>query len=293
MLAGDLTTTAKHRQCNAPKLIHLLRGDVDWIVMKCLEKDRARRYETAGGLATDIQRYLNNEAVLARSPSAPYRFQKLVRRNKLAFAAATIVLLTLIAALTFSTWSFLRERKAHAGEAAQHRTAVEQRKLADMQLALQAWEEGDLQRANDLIQASRPVPGQSPPFEWRYLKSLCQDESIKTFGRPSHPYRSAQFFDRDLLLLNDEKTLTLHSLSHGNDRLLLEDQDGIQNAVFSFGNTNLLATVADDRRIKVWDLSAKRVLVEFEGHPHPTGASTVNVLSFSRDGKVAGVVNLG
>src|SRR5213078_2048843 len=113
MLEGELTTAAKHRASAAPKLIHLLRGDVDWIVMKCLEKDRARRYETANGLASDIQRHLNNEAVLARPPSATYRFQKLVRRNKLAFAAASAVTLTLIAGLSFSTWSFLRERKAH------------------------------------------------------------------------------------------------------------------------------------------------------------------------------------
>src|SRR6266403_3124273 len=87
MLEGELTTTAKHRRTDAPKLIHLLRGDLDWIVMKCLEKDRARRYETASGLAMDVQRHLNNEAVLARPASAAYRFQKLVRRNKLAFAA--------------------------------------------------------------------------------------------------------------------------------------------------------------------------------------------------------------
>src|SRR6266849_4777128 len=88
MLEGELTTTAKHRQTDAPKLVHLLRGDVDWIVMKCLEKDRARRYETANGLASDLQRHLNNEAVLARPPSAAYRFQKLGWRNKLVFAAA-------------------------------------------------------------------------------------------------------------------------------------------------------------------------------------------------------------
>ena len=61
----------------------MLRGDLDWIVMKCLEKDRARRYETANGLASDIQRHLNNEAILARPASAAYRFQKLARRNKL------------------------------------------------------------------------------------------------------------------------------------------------------------------------------------------------------------------
>src|SRR5262249_26923728 len=61
--------------------------DLDWIVMKCLEKDRARRYQTANGLAADIQRHLDSEAVEARPPSAVYRMQKAVRRNKLAFTA--------------------------------------------------------------------------------------------------------------------------------------------------------------------------------------------------------------
>ena len=83
----ELTTTAEHRQAEPPKLISLLRGDLDWIVMKSLEKDRRRRYETANGLAMDIQRYLNNEPVMARPPSRLYRFQKLVRRNKVVFAA--------------------------------------------------------------------------------------------------------------------------------------------------------------------------------------------------------------
>jgi eukaryotic-like serine/threonine-protein kinase len=62
--------------------VHLVRGDLDWIVMKCLEKDRTRRYETANGLAADLLRHLNNEPVLARPPSKAYRFQKMVRRNK-------------------------------------------------------------------------------------------------------------------------------------------------------------------------------------------------------------------
>ena len=83
----ELTKTAEHRHAEPPKLISLLRGDLDWIVMKALEKDRRRRYETANGLAMDIQRYLNNEPVVARPPSRIYRFQKLVRRNKVVFAA--------------------------------------------------------------------------------------------------------------------------------------------------------------------------------------------------------------
>jgi eukaryotic-like serine/threonine-protein kinase len=77
----ELNTTAQRRGLDAPKLVSELRGDLDWIVMKALEKDRARRYETANGLAMDIQRHLNNEPVVACPPSAVYRFEKLVRRN--------------------------------------------------------------------------------------------------------------------------------------------------------------------------------------------------------------------
>src|SRR6185436_12830757 len=75
MLEGELTTMAKHRRIEPPKLIHLLRGDLDWIVMKALEKDRGHRYETANGLASDIQRHLRDELVIARPPSNFYRFQ--------------------------------------------------------------------------------------------------------------------------------------------------------------------------------------------------------------------------
>ena len=113
VLAGnDLTTTAARRHAEPPRLIALIRGDLDWIVMKALEKERARRYETANGLAMDIQRHLSNEPVLARPPSRVYRLQKLVRRNKVVFVAAAAVSAALIAGLSTSTWLFLKERDA-------------------------------------------------------------------------------------------------------------------------------------------------------------------------------------
>ena len=73
--AEDRTTTAKRRASDGPRLISLLRRDLDWIVMKCLEKDRTRRYETANGLAEDLQRHLKNEPVLARPPNTAYRLR--------------------------------------------------------------------------------------------------------------------------------------------------------------------------------------------------------------------------
>jgi eukaryotic-like serine/threonine-protein kinase len=123
MLAGDLTTTARHRQTEPPKLIHLVRGDLDWIVMKALEKNRARRYETANGFAADIQRHLKNEPVVACPPSNFYKLQKLVRRNKFFFIAATAVTAALIIGLGIATWMFFQEQQARRQAEAQRKTA--------------------------------------------------------------------------------------------------------------------------------------------------------------------------
>ena len=82
--------------------------------MRCLEKDRSRRYETANALAMDLRRHLANEPVLARPPRTGYIIRKLVLRHRLPFAAAAVVLLTLVAGLTFSSWSLVRERAARA-----------------------------------------------------------------------------------------------------------------------------------------------------------------------------------
>jgi TPR repeat protein/serine/threonine protein kinase len=106
------TAIAKRRRLEPPTLIRLVRGDLDWIVMKCLEKDRARRYETANGLALDIERYANNEVVSARPPSRTYRLQKLVRRNKVAFSTAAVVAIALVAGVAVSTWQAIRATRA-------------------------------------------------------------------------------------------------------------------------------------------------------------------------------------
>jgi len=111
MLGADLTAIAKHRNVEPPRLIHLVRGDLDWIVMKALEKDRARRYETANGLARDVERHLADEPIVARPPSGAYRFQKLVQRNKLAFASAAFVATVLVAATSISVWQAFRANR--------------------------------------------------------------------------------------------------------------------------------------------------------------------------------------
>jgi serine/threonine-protein kinase len=98
-LKDNLTTVATQRRTEPRQLLRTVRGELDWIVMKCLEKDRNRRYETANGLAMDVQRYLNDEHVLACPPSVEYRLRKFVRRNKRALVVAVVLGVALLVAV--------------------------------------------------------------------------------------------------------------------------------------------------------------------------------------------------
>jgi serine/threonine protein kinase len=112
MPVSAAAVVAQHRHAEPPNLIRAVRGDLDWIVMKALEKDRTRRYETANALALEVKRFLSNEPVSARPPSNVYRLQKTIQRNKLLFVTigiiATLLLVTLVSLLV----SLANERKA-------------------------------------------------------------------------------------------------------------------------------------------------------------------------------------
>jgi len=112
-LGAELATIAAQRRAKPAALIQSIRGELDWIVMKCLEKDRVRRYDAANSLAQDVERYLSDDVVVARPPSKLYRLRKLVKRNRLAVLAVVAVALSVLVALVVSTGSFLNEREAH------------------------------------------------------------------------------------------------------------------------------------------------------------------------------------
>ncbi len=122
--AGDLGkdnggALPSRRYGKVEEVIRLLKGDLDWIVMKCLEKDRTRRYESANGLAADLKRHLNNEPVLARPPSQLYRLQKMARRNKAATVGVAGVALALVLGLGLAMAALVRERAARERERTQ------------------------------------------------------------------------------------------------------------------------------------------------------------------------------
>jgi len=107
----SLTSAAARRKMEPASLRKLVRGDLDWLVMKALEKDRNRRYETANGFAMDIQRYLHDDPVLASPPSTAYRLRKFARRNKGPLAAAAIVLLALVGGMVGTTWGLVEAQQ--------------------------------------------------------------------------------------------------------------------------------------------------------------------------------------
>jgi len=197
MLDADQSTTAQHRGIEAPKLIHLLSGDLDWIVMKCLEKDRAHRYETANGLARDIERHLNHEPVTARPPSTAYRVQKFVRRNKVMVTASAAVAAALVLGTVVSTWQAVRARSQRMRAESNEKKAVNAMSLAqasellarqhayaaDMKIADTAWREKNLGQALSALRRQIPGPGEADlrGIEWRYLWHKCQSQQSKIF----------------------------------------------------------------------------------------------------------------
>jgi len=106
-LGETATEAAAHRRVDVRRLGFELRGDLDWIVMQCLEKDRARRYETASSLAADIERHLADEPVVAGPPSASYRLRKFVRRHRAGVIAASLVAAVLLLGVAGTTWGML------------------------------------------------------------------------------------------------------------------------------------------------------------------------------------------
>jgi serine/threonine protein kinase/tetratricopeptide (TPR) repeat protein len=114
--AEGLPTLAANRGTEPAKLTKLVRGELDWLVMKALEKDRARRYETANGLAMDVERYLCDEPVLACPPSAGYRLRKFARRNRVVLATAAVVAAALVVGTALACWQAVRATRAEAAE---------------------------------------------------------------------------------------------------------------------------------------------------------------------------------
>jgi WD40 repeat protein/serine/threonine protein kinase len=275
-------------------------GDLDWITMKCLEKDRARRYETANGLAMDIQRHLDNEPVLARPPSRLYRVQKFARRNKVAFASGATVVAALLLGLSLAAAGFLQARaqrdqalaaqqlasqekeqanKARGQALESERRAKEQELTArqraytsDMNLVQHAWDEGNLNRAQDLLRAYIPKVGEPDlrGFEWRYLWNLCRDNSLVKIPRaPNEPaWQLATSLNHPFVVVSGERSLRLLDPATGRELQSfsypeLDRSDTHYLVALASEAPNLLAAHRAGGVVGLWDLATKTLVMSF------------------------------
>jgi WD40 repeat protein len=245
--------------------LQAVRGDLDWIVMKALEKDRTHRYETVNALARDIERHVEGEPVVACPASNAYRAGKFIRKHRVAVIAGAAVTLALVVGLGLSTWLFIRERTAHNRalaaereqsklreeaqraqnkEAKLRKQAQTQAYAADMRAAQIALEENHLAHAVDLLKQYFPKPGEEDlrGIEWRYLWQASRSDELCSFPHP----------------------------------------EIVSCAVFS-PDATLLATGCHDQIVRIWDISTKEVVAQFEG---PEQKEPLKSLSFSPDGKL-------
>lgn len=195
LLKSNLPRTEQVRT-DSHRLLNELKGDLDLIVMKCLEKDRARRYETANGIAADLKRHLKHEPVTAAAPTRSYRFLKLYRRNRAAMHAGAAVVVILVLTAIVSTLLAIRANVAERKAARAFEQEAEMRKKAesavevtrrhaysaDMNLVQGALENDNLDRARILLDHHRPSPGQPDirGWEWRYLWQQSQSQESET-----------------------------------------------------------------------------------------------------------------
>jgi serine/threonine protein kinase/WD40 repeat protein len=290
------TTISEKRQSDPRTLSRLFRGELDWIVMKALEKDRTQRYETASGLAGDIQRYLSDQPVLACPPSAAYRLRKFARRNKAALAMAGLISAALILGTVASSYFALKANtRAHEADDARIRaTAAEKAAREDENGALQAEHRARLREADALVGQAHGTrysrrPGQrfealtalgkaadigrelGQPPEWF---DRLRNEAIAALALPDiHITQEFGTFPQGTVSveLNDDFTVYARTTEKGGCtiRRVVDDREVCRLPEFgeppwaSFGSGGMLAVGGRSGRFQLWDVSGSQPALRF------------------------------
>ena len=312
----ELPAIAACRNIEPQRLSGLVRGELDWIVMKALEKDRNRRYETAIGLAADLRRYLDDEPVQACPPSGWYRFRKVAHRNKAALIVAVLIGLAMFGAvggLAVSNLLITHEKNqkeaalleatASAKEATDQKALADQQRsiavanmgvareqtglarrhlyVAHMNLAQQAWEQSNLGRLRSLLGHWRPEPGQEDlrGFEWYYWWRLAHGYRADLHVSAT-PVKTVAYSPDGATLATGSIDGVVRLFDAGTRRLKAElrgHTDFVWSVAFSPDGTTL-ASGSWDRTVRLWDVATGALV----GHPPGTRGQCSFGLLFAR-----------
>ena len=294
-LGEALRDVARHRKTSPELLCRMIRTDLDWIVMKTLEKDRSRRYESVSELAADIQRHLENEPVLAGRPSTVYRVQKFVKRNRLLVMSASVIAAVLVLATTVSLWQMVRANRAATQEklistqlekekdravraeglANQQRDRAEASEeetrlnlyAADMIAAQKYLRDGNLGATHTLLQAYADS-GQKDDirgWEWRYLWQEAQGDH-KTVFRGHHDAVTSVVFspDGELLASGGIDQSVIVRDRNGKEQVRFTTE-GIVNSLSFSPNSDYLV-VGHAKGASIWDMNSFTLLQTIQDH---------------------------
>ncbi len=281
--SGTLPSVADVRRTDPQKLVSLMRGELDWIILKCLEKDRGRRYQAASGLARDLEHYLADEPVEACPPTARYRLRKFARKYRTALVTAAAFAILLVAGVVVSTWQAVRATSAEKMAKRSEQEANKERlaALVAKQQALEAKAEADKQRdeadkrrdeadkQRDEARLAAYASGMRlAQRSWElnnveHTRELLADVPSEAAGRN---LRGFEWFYLSRLCRPDELTLVGHA-------------GRVWGVAFS-PDGQRLASGSGDKTVKIWDSATGKELFALKGH-----AGLVYGVAFSPDGQ--------
>jgi serine/threonine protein kinase/WD40 repeat protein len=299
-LGPQAVTVSANRRSDPQRLSRLCRGELDWIVLKALDKDRNRRYDTASALAADVQRYLNDEPVAACPPSRWYRLRKAVRRNRGLVLAGTLVALALVGGTAAATWGLVRatEAEAVARAEAQHKDqalaeAHEQsfRSLLNEAHAVRfSGRMGQRHDSLDAIARAARIPLAEGLSDPRLRGSRLRDEAIAALALPDlrrGPRWQAQppgayhlHFDAAYRLyagVADDGTISIRTVADNREIRSIRAAPARNTLLRLSPDGRYVARVEASRKLRVW-----RVVDGSEVWPQPL--TQVSGQAFSRDG---------
>ncbi|MCP4451276.1 MAG: hypothetical protein GY809_07420, partial [Planctomycetes bacterium] len=299
---AEAKTMGTSHRTDTGRLVRIMQSDLDWIVMKCLEKERSRRYESVHSLILDIQRYLNGEPILARSPSMAYRTRKFVRRYK----AVVAMVLILILSVVVTSWQAVRATRAErdqqrlnavAQDAQQNESlqrqqaekeglaALRQAYNSEMNLTQQALSTHNYGRTVALLDRHRPRPNKLDPRQWEWRYFWNQSRSEATFALAPH----ADYISKTMIcpngryLLSTDKQGILRLWDFTEQRVVLALSEPRFNTgafAFSRDGARLALTIHDEQggsRVNVWAIASHQIVTEFT-HPR-----RIQAITFTQD----------
>jgi len=307
-LGEAITDVAKHRRTSPELLCKLIRTDLDWIVMKTMEKDRSRRYESVSELAADVQRHLDNEPVLAGRPSTLYRVQKFVKRNKLLVTSATLIAVILVFATTVSLWQMVRANRAARQERivseqlevekenAQNaeqlaRTAEQAAKLdrdraeesergarlhlyaADMIATQKYLNDGNLGAARSLLNTYASISSGDDVrgWEWRYLQKKAQGNQEKDLQKHTNTVTSVVFSPDGKLIASGSMDQSVIVCDQNGEKVAHLTANGSINSVTFSSEGRYLAAGDKKGNVRIWDAKTFQLFTEISD-PENEGA---------------------